>query len=533
MTIAHCPVCREQVTVPAGVDGEAVVQCPLCQEEFPLGDVLSQLPPALIVIRSAPAAALGADAGSQEPSPPLPPITVLYDESADEPETAESEEVHAPAFHFEAAPALPRSSRAARTVRRRSSPGPLRHIIQIVLGGVVGIALAQVILWWIPANLSINNRDLTGLGRKYGNYVPFLVPASIREQGENGESVRLARSEPTSESASQEPAARRAARRPSELPELSFAETQPSAGDGLRTEAPRSSGTPDLSSTDGAADAGLVPRPPALPPARPQDELEDVAISPTRESPAAVSDQGAVPGKKDVEQRPSDAGVSLPIDVPEVEAVSPAAAVPQFSTDSLPPSSAAASLPSTVSPQSPSGELKRRFAEALAASDALDAYAGRNVDETRRLAANFYRNLSELGDAVASADPADAQTIGTAEDAAALLRRIAARAERVELIARVTPSWLDNKRPNEGVCLVGKVKSLATRGGAYEAQVELADGRRLAVLSRRNPTAALAADSRVLVLGALIDSPAQRIAGYTGDASRAVIEAAYVAVPLE
>ena len=178
MTIAHCPVCREQVTVPAGVQREAVVQCPLCKAEFPLGDVLSQLPPELIVVRTVP------DAVAEPPEafPLAPPITVTYDESADSAETP-ADETYAPAFHFEGASASPRASRAIRNGRGRQPAGPLRHLVQIVLGGVVGIALAQVILWWIPANLSVSNRDLTGLGRKYGNHVPFLVPASIREEG--------------------------------------------------------------------------------------------------------------------------------------------------------------------------------------------------------------------------------------------------------------------------------------------------------------------------------------------------------------
>ena len=167
----------------------------------------------------------------------------------------------------------------------------------------------------------------------------------------------------------------------------------------------------------------------------------------------------------------------------------------------------------------------------MAASDALDTHAGQNVEETRRLAANFYRSLAALGDVIAKADPADAQATETAEDAAALLRRIAGRSERVDLIASATRSWLASRRPNDGICLAGKVKSLATRGRVFEAQVELKDGRQIAVLSRRNPTAVLAADSRVLVLGVLVESPAQSVPGYEGNAPTAVLDAAYVAIP--
>ena len=49
MTISNCPACDEQVTVPH-VSSDAVVQCPLCGEEFSIVEITDQLPPALIVI---------------------------------------------------------------------------------------------------------------------------------------------------------------------------------------------------------------------------------------------------------------------------------------------------------------------------------------------------------------------------------------------------------------------------------------------------------------------------------------------------
>ena len=49
MTISNCPACDEQVTVPQ-VSSDAVVQCPLCGEEFSIEAITDQLPPALIVI---------------------------------------------------------------------------------------------------------------------------------------------------------------------------------------------------------------------------------------------------------------------------------------------------------------------------------------------------------------------------------------------------------------------------------------------------------------------------------------------------
>lgn len=159
--------------MPVGASREAVVQCPLCSAQFPLREILAQLPPSLVVIHDPATDGTGAVARESED-------WVGAEKSAVTESSVESGET--PAFHFEAGSAASVRPRVKRVARPRARPSsPVRQIVQIVLGGVVGIGLAQVILWWLPVNLSVENRDLTGLGRKYGRYVPFLVPASVRE----------------------------------------------------------------------------------------------------------------------------------------------------------------------------------------------------------------------------------------------------------------------------------------------------------------------------------------------------------------
>ena len=50
MAAATCPRCDEAVTVPAGVQPETRVACPLCQEELTGEDFIGQLPPALVLL---------------------------------------------------------------------------------------------------------------------------------------------------------------------------------------------------------------------------------------------------------------------------------------------------------------------------------------------------------------------------------------------------------------------------------------------------------------------------------------------------
>jgi len=180
MTIVNCPQCQEQVTAPAGVHADAVVRCPLCRAEYPLERILAQQPPALIVVRAAAPAedriptAHDAVAWSQ-------PLTSGSSEEYALAPPAEATEVDAAPFSFAPSRAAPAPKRDTRTKPRSRSGGPLRQLVQVAFGGVVGIALAQVILWWIPVELSLDTRDLTGLGRRYGHYMPFLVPAAVRE----------------------------------------------------------------------------------------------------------------------------------------------------------------------------------------------------------------------------------------------------------------------------------------------------------------------------------------------------------------
>ena len=50
--LAKCPKCDEAVTIPYGVDIEAVVRCPLCKVEYSLRDAFAVAPPALIPIEA-------------------------------------------------------------------------------------------------------------------------------------------------------------------------------------------------------------------------------------------------------------------------------------------------------------------------------------------------------------------------------------------------------------------------------------------------------------------------------------------------
>src|SRR3972149_3449742 len=48
-SLTSCPRCDMQVLVPDGVRTETLVRCPLCDEEYPLGEVFDGVPMLVVV----------------------------------------------------------------------------------------------------------------------------------------------------------------------------------------------------------------------------------------------------------------------------------------------------------------------------------------------------------------------------------------------------------------------------------------------------------------------------------------------------
>lgn len=158
MSFPSCPRCREEVTLPSGtVRPEASVSCPLCKEEFPLSEVLSKLPPQLVVVGR-----------TVLKSPPL-----KLEKRASEFDAVGGDAVGPTdeAFGFDAYDTSPRPKRSNRRQRTRS---PLRAAVGIFGGGILGLLLAVGILWWGF------EKDPFEIGPPVSRYAPWIVPARFK-----------------------------------------------------------------------------------------------------------------------------------------------------------------------------------------------------------------------------------------------------------------------------------------------------------------------------------------------------------------
>jgi hypothetical protein len=153
LTISSCPRCQKPVSIPAGVDTAALVRCPLCAAEYPLGEAL---PPELIPVLVAADQAAAAE-GTAEPEAAIDHET-LAEPTAEEAEEKSPLGQEAAIEHEEneaAAVAMGQSPVAALTAVRGRQPRPvsgLKRAIGVVTGGLAGCLAAYYGLaaWFGP-----------------------------------------------------------------------------------------------------------------------------------------------------------------------------------------------------------------------------------------------------------------------------------------------------------------------------------------------------------------------------------------------
>lgn len=168
MIILNCPKCSEAVTLAAGVRDSARVRCPLCQEEYVVSEALGKLPPTLIVVDAA--------SGTEETERPLEPTW----------ETSSDAAGSSPApFAFTsgrdststASTGAPRISAKPRPKRKPKNPAI--EGVKVVGGGIAGLLIAQLILWWFP--VTKYRRDPFELGPKVSkSWLGFLVSPDFK-----------------------------------------------------------------------------------------------------------------------------------------------------------------------------------------------------------------------------------------------------------------------------------------------------------------------------------------------------------------
>jgi hypothetical protein len=573
MIVVKCPHCDDPVSLPVGVDRHARVMCPLCGVQFDLAVVLERLPPALIVVEPA-VTAFHADAtyGAGSAGPSGASVYPGLDDE-DQPAFADAFVEEPMQEELRLQPAMSTATRAEKdfklgaparkggkvgsiTPRRgarsqRNEKSAVAEIVKVVGGGVLGLSIGQLILWWLPGDWK---RDPFQLGPVITKSVPWLgpkiVPAAFHGKA-------LARREPAANQVTDfqfdtAPPGSFGANGSGSLPQMEFAPgalgttESPAGGTGRSTSANggnngRNQNAPSAEDTSAADDLLSIPLPgvefspspePANAPAPTASEQDSLVVP--------MIDLSAFPGASPASPAPAPPASSAPSPPSAVETAAdpsatekPVAETPP-TTPTVPspttttPAVTAAPVPRNLGlkgvPRSSPAEIAERMSLAATAIETLDAAASAASTERIQAIKDFYASFAKLGENLAhaeeTAEGADIQRKAVGE----LLKQIGGDAQKSQFVAKAYQSWMVNPRPHAGVFLVGTVEAVEAREPYVAVRLLLDRDQRLTLVSARPQTAKLTPNTKILVLGSLVEEPEIQLHEYTAKNEPVVLE---------
>ncbi|MBM4000988.1 MAG: hypothetical protein FJ297_15855 [Planctomycetes bacterium] len=465
MTIISCPRCQDEVTVPPQATIGVLVRCPLCGEQYSMTEALAETPPALIVVGKDPLVA-----------------HVRIEPTG----TAASESVRARGIEGRSSVRRPISPRRRpRGVDRRN---PFYEVFKIVAGGVVGLTLGQLVLWWMPGNWGLSQRDPAGIGRRFGRFAPFLVPGAVRGFVADYAGTP---SDPESETGGAE-------RRSQDRSDGAGPSESSGRGDGPLG----SSVEPDSrsASVPGASESATDPAP-----SRSADSnggrVREGGKTGGKSTPSVQSDARTAPAEGSGPRSGSDANMSPGTGE---------ATLPRASGDRSP-----ASVGVADAPRVPADE-----AGALLSSVQLLWEQSPTAERPTEIA----EPLVELARDITFIDTTDPDAAGVGESVRSWLVQIApSPSEAAALAAAVGARSHDasSDRPLAGNVVSGRVASIEATGAFFETRLRGAGNQQAVVLSAVDPSGTYAVGDEVLILGIVVRDPERQLVGYSGPVKRA------------
>lgn len=509
MTIVRCPRCRDEVTLPDKPSPRALVRCPLCLEEYLLGEVLADAPPTLIVI--------GGEVPSEVLAPPgsglgEPQASLEYQlaEERESPAAVAAAAFGQPSDIASGSLAVGPSTGLRPTTRgvrpRRAEKSVVAEAVKVVAGGVIGLALGLLVLWWGF------RRDPLELGPTFAAYVPWLVPAQFRS------SARLS----PSRAAAPETAGPAAPMRKSPMPDAKdrrgVKSRKESSGrdrgrpeDALQTlpllEEPeaKSAATPELSLR-----LELSPERPGGPSNRP----------PSRPEPVSEAPPGALPKADDA----SRTSAAEPKDSPEQEKARP---MPDL-RDLLDLSFPARDIDSPLAKLLPASPAADTLAAVAAAEAALRDYEAQPRDDApgrQQAFAAWYTAVGQVAQTLGAVVPEGEDSALRPASLHLLLDSLEASPGKRSAAAHLTIQTWPHVAHGQGLLAVGKVTQCFEQGPPYrlllEVQVREQSVTLPLVLGIR-PADFCQIDDELIVLGRVIEQPHERLAGYVAQHPKAL-----------
>ncbi len=460
MTTALCPRCNDEITVPSRGRPESRVQCPLCLEEMRLEEVLSSVPPMLILLDEA-------DQYEATPAPSKGWSTSASDDAAYEVAGAGSGGHEFLGGGIGAATTTmgaPSASIATGPMRVKKQPNIVAEILKVIVGGVVGITLAVMVLWWLPEGYG--QTDILGIGPTIAKYVPQIVPPKFR-----GET--------------------------------------PAGGDGKTSN---TNGGNDneiaMNNNPGKTPGRTLPMPDITP--RPTPTPSDpTVLPPDPTDPLNVIDPLTTPPDPDDPLMVKD-----PLDTPDP--------TPEPTPESTPePTPTPDPTPEPTPPADQAADIAKLADTITAAQEAVTAFETADpadVANRRKLGTELFEAAARVGVAAAKLDQRDSAAAEVLDSLPAYMKSISDTPGKVSMLGFLASQRLDSPGEESGIACVGIVKDIRAAGKAFEVQLELTtkDKRPMIIVVKENPQDVAKVEQKVLVAGTVTDDAAKQVKGYEG-----------------
>jgi len=471
MTIAACPRCHDDITLPTRGRPESRVQCPLCLEEMRLEEVLASIPPALILLDHADqhepehetAEGWGA---ATEPSYEMAGGAPAKDDYLGGGIGAATTTVGAPSATIAASPP-----------RVKKQPSLVLEGLKVVLGGAFGIGLAIVVLWWLPGGYA---KDIFGVGPMVAKYVPQIVPEPFR----------------TAESPSKK------------------------GNPGKGNSSNNGNGERPKNSTDIASNLPKIPNDPFKVPGTPETPstpTDPLASTDPAEMPADPNDPLAALNPPDTQP-----GEETP---PEVSPETPVKPNPNKTPTPEP-------TPEPTPMENPAEVVTKLADDITAGKEALTAFEGVDPAADRatrqKLGTELFDAAGRVGAAAVHVDARESAAAPVLETLPDYLKSITDTPGKVSMIGFLAGQRLDNvgdPDKEHGIVCIGTVKDIRVAGKGYEMDVVLAtkDMRPVVVVTKENPQDAVKVDGKVIIAGEVTEEAAKLVKGYNGAPGMVVV----------
>lgn len=509
--ISSCPACHRDLTAPDQTDPQRRLRCPLCSAEFSAAEILADsvpFPPAAIDIETEATVqsplTVSAAAWSAENAATAAPVgefDAAPDESIPIVESCErpaggsepSDEARQPIAEPSEEPAYAVRS-AHRPKAATSTLGVLGHVLGMALGGVLGLAIGYYILLWIGGAradfLEIRNKlPAWMLPPQRAKREPSVADRGVSRGEAEGRSLADLLGKPDTSQPGEFGAGETAADDPVTVAGSQIEDEQSKL---RRRNAPDAHGGTDFAnpaSFDSVADeaaSGPVTKAALENPSVSPGEADEVVVGPRGFNAYAADDVWAALAK---------AGDAIGCEHCHSTGY--------------------------VLRDSPGG-VKPDAAAAVQRARCPHCH-GKPV---RGLTAAAFDRLCELADAVTFAQlaPDDAARDRLREQLVEMLLRVADDRGKTQIIGRLAGARLDDsQRLTNGIALAGTVQAVTTEGPLYRIQLVLLGlPRTVVVYSRQPPEPAFSPADRVLILGSIVDSPGDNLAGYRGKLTQVV-----------